>query len=119
MALLHGIDRGSDGSLSVTASGTIVFQNGIPLTSGGDLRTTANTGAPPAGTKVIRGVAYASDGTILTTTDAIGLVDNGIAYTTDRIVCVTANAVANSSKSAYLPGVGFVLVDTTGRVHVS
>lgn len=67
----------------------------------------------------MKGVSYASDGTLQTTTDAIGIVSNGVAYTAARVLCITANAPDNNSKGAYVPNIGYVLVDSTGRVHVA
>src|SRR5678816_2977737 len=119
MTLLHGIDRDAPGALSVTATGTIVYHAGIPLTALGDLRTTAITGAPPGGSTVNRGLSYAADGSIHTTTDAIGIVEKGVAYTAARVLCITANAPDNNSRRVFIQNIGVVLADATGRVHVS
>lgn len=117
--LLHGIERAANGSLSVTAAGTIVYKSGMPLTALGEVRTTATTGAPAAGSIVKQGVCFAADGTLRTTTDAIGKVVGGVAYTSLNVLCITTNAPAATSKQAFVPGIGMVLVDTTCRVHVS
>lgn len=119
MTLLHGMDRDAAGAVSMTATGTIIPQNGKPLTAIGELRTTVITGAPPGGSVVRNGVSFASDGSLQVTTDSIGLVDKGVAYTANRVVCHTTNAPSNSSRYVYLPGIGTVLVDSTGLLHVS
>lgn len=119
MSLLQGIDRGAGGSASATSTGTFVYADGVPETPAGFLLTTATTGAPAAGSTVRWGVCFAADGTIRTTTDAIGLVDKGVAYTAARVLCITANAPNFNSRYAYVPHIGLLLVDSTGRVHVS
>lgn len=119
MTLLHGIDRDSGGAASMTSAGTIEPQGGVPVMANGDIRTTIIAGAPPAGSVLRQGVSYASDGTLQVTTDAIGQVKLGVAYTLVGVVCHTTNAPGNTSTRAYIPGIGAVLVDATGRVHVS
>lgn len=119
MALIHGIDRDSALAAAMTATGTIVPQSGIPVNAAGELRTTVIAGAPPAGSVLRQGVSYASDGTLQVTLDAIGQVVNGVAYTLAGVVCHTVGAPSNNSPRAYIPGIGMVLVDTTGRLHVS
>jgi hypothetical protein len=117
MALLFGVDRDANGAISMTATGTIVPQGGIPVTAGGEVVTTSITGSPPAGSKIVNGFSRAADDTIQVTTDAIGIVRGGIAFTLESVLCITANAPDNTSKRAgdFLAP----LVDSTGRVHVS
>jgi hypothetical protein len=119
MALLNGIDRDAPGAVAQTATGTIVYQSGMPLTSLGELRTTTITGAPPGGSTVNQGLSLAADGSIHVTADAIGIVQAGVAYTALGVLCITTNAPDNNSKTAYVPQIGMVRVDATGRVHVS
>jgi hypothetical protein len=120
MTLLHGIDRDAAGAASMTATGTITYQVGVPITAPGELRTTSITGAPPAGSVLRHGMSFASDGTLQVTTDAIGQVSGGVAFTAAGVLCITTNAPANTSTQAFLRGLGvMVLVDTVGRVHVS
>ncbi len=119
MSLLFGIDRDAAGAVAQTATGTITFQAARPVTSLGELRTTTITGAPPAGSFVNRGLSYAADGSIQVTADAIGLMQSGVAYTAACVLCITTNAPSNTSKQAFIQNIGMVLVDSTGRVHVS
>jgi len=119
MTLLHGIDRDAAGAASMTSAGTIAPQGGIPLLANGDLRTTIIAGAPPGGSTMRHGMSFAADGSLHVTTDAIGQVKGGIAYTLLGVVCHVVSAPGNTSVRAWLPGIGMVMVDATGRVHVS
>lgn len=119
MTLLHGVDRDAAGAVAMTSAGTIVYKSGIPVTALGELRTTSTTGAPAAGSFVVAGLCYAADGTIRVTTDAIGKVVGGVAYTALNVLCITTDAPTAASTQAFVPGIGTVLVNAAGRVHVS
>jgi len=116
---MHGIDRDAAGAASMTATGTISPQVGIPIAANGDLRTTVIAGAPPGGSTMRHGMSYAADGSLHVTLDAIGIVRGGAAYTLAGVLCHTTSAPTNTSKQVFIHGVGVVLVDSTGRVHVS
>ena len=103
----------------MTATGTIAPQGGIPVAANGDLRTTIIAGAPPGGSILREGVSYAADGSLHVTLDATGQIKGGIAYTLAGVVCHVVSAPANTSVRAWLPGIGLVFVDQTGRLHVS
>jgi hypothetical protein len=119
MTLLHGVDRDAAGAVSQTATGTIAPQGGMPVAANGELRTTTIAGAPPVDSTVRHGQSYAADGSLHVTADAIEIVRGGVAYTLAGALCITVSAPANSSKYAYVRGIGVALVDTGGRMHVS
>src|SRR5688572_30253394 len=119
MALMHGVDRDAGGAASMTAAGTIAPQCGIPILANGDLRTTVIAGAPPSGSTMRHGMSYAADGSLHVTLHAIRAVRAGAAYTLAGVLCHTTSAPTNASKQVFIHGVGVVLVDANGRIHVS
>lgn len=119
MTLLNGIDRDAGGAVSMTAAGTIAPQGGMPLLANGDLRTTVIAGAPPGGSTMRHGMSYAANGSLHVTLDAIGTVRGGVAYTLAGVLCHTTSAPTNASRRVFVDGIGAVLIDATGRVHVS
>lgn len=117
MALLEGIER-DGGAVAMTSEGTIVLACGVPVTAAREVRTNTIEGAPES-KKLKHGLSFHTDGSINVTEDSPGRISGGVALTANGVLCITTDAPDNDSRRAYLPGVGTVLVNQLGQMHVA